>query len=242
VLAQTLRVVLAHFAAIGVAPDAQRRALQEALRRTDEPLQRHEASALHAARARVELLAAWHRQPRYLDDRGQPLSLSLQGTPSLSELFARFLPTTDAKGLASELLAEGVIDRDAPGRWRPARRTLLVATNSDGALERLPFQIHALLSTLAHNGAAPRADQRRLERTVYVDRFPVSLLREFDQYTRRMGSQVIEDCDNWLLQRERSLDDPEPTVSVGVGLYAFVESPPARPTSKPRAKRARRSP
>jgi len=150
-LAQTLRVVLAHFAAIGVAPDAQRRALQEALRRTDEPLQRHEASALHAARARVELLAAWHRQSRYLDDRGQPLSLSLQGTPLLSELFECFLPTSDPKGLASELLAEGVIDRDTPGRWRPARRTLLVATNSDGALERLPFQIHALLSTLAHS-------------------------------------------------------------------------------------------
>lgn len=241
-LAHTLRVVLAHFADHGVTAAGRAAAMREALERTDEPLQRHEASALHAVRARVELLAAWHRQSRYLGADGEPAPLQLSGAPSLGELLQRFLPTADASALVRQLEAENVVRREGRDHWLPVRRTLMVASESDGAVERLPFQIHALLSTLAHNARAGGGRMRRLERTVYSDRLPLRLLADFDVYSKRLGGQVIHELDNWLLRREQPADAQEPCVSVGVNLHAFVEGTAVERSAPMRARRRRKRP
>lgn len=241
-LAQTLRVVLAHFADRGVSVAERREALEVALKRCDEPLQRHEASSLHSVRSRVELLAAWYRHERYCGADGQPLALPLRGTPSLEELLMRFLPTTDPAGLAGQLESEGVIRRTADERWLPQHRTLMVSSHSAGAIERVPYQVSAFLSTLAHNGRATDAGDRRLERTVTIDRLPVRLLPAFDQHSKRLGGQLIDDLDNWLLRREVESDSDEATVSVSVGVFAHVEDVAGSPTRPTRTRRrARRS-
>lgn len=239
-LSHTLRVVLSHFSGRGVSIEAQQEALKDALRRTGEPLQRHEASAMYAVRGRVELLAAWHRQDRYIGENGLPLPLPLRGTPSLSELFERYLPTSDPAALAAQLQSERVIQVHSAGTWLPERRTLMVQTQSDGATARIPFQVGALLSTLAHNGATAKASQRRLERSVYVDRLPVECLPDFDEYTRRLGTRIIEELDNWLMRREAPADATVPTISAGLSLFSFVESadtPDAPATARRRPRR-----
>lgn len=236
-LAQTLRVVLAHFADRGVSVAERQQALKTALKRCDEPLQRHEASSLHSVRGRIELLAAWYRHARYCGVDGRPLPLPLRGAPSLEELLARFLPTTDPAGLAAQLESEGVIRRTADDRWLPQHRTLMVSSHSDSAIERMPYQVSAFLSTLAHNGRATSANDRRLERTVTIDRLPVRLLPAFDQHSKRLGGQLIDELDNWLLRREVEPSSGEATVSVGVGVFAYMENPP---TPAPQASRAPR--
>lgn len=240
-LSHTLRVVLSHFAGRGVSVDEQQEALKDAMRRTGEPLQRHEASALHAVRARVELLSAWHRQDRYVGTDGLPMPLPLKGAPSLAELFDRYLPTTDAAVLAMQLAAERVIVAHGPGTWLPERRTLMVQTQSDGATARIPFQVGALLTTLAHNGATAKASQRRLERSVYVDRLPVSCLQDFDEYTRRLGTRIIDEIDNWLMRREAPADSHVPTISAGLSIFTHIESTESHDTpASPRRRQRRR--
>lgn len=239
VLEQTLRVVLAHFKGEGVTLKQQRAALNEALRRVHEPLQRHEASSMHATRARVALLAAWHRDAHYLNDDGEPLALPLIGSPSLTELFEKFLPTSDPAGLTATLEREGMLLRAGRSVWRPARRTLLMPKHADSTMERVPFLLNALLSTLAHNGRAGQSDEYRLERTVFVDRLPVSSLGHFDRRTKQVGGAVVDDLDNWLLQRELPAHTSEPTVSAGVSLFAYVE--PNELTTKAPPRRRRRS-
>ena len=237
VLEQTLRVVLAHFAGQGLTLQQQRAALTEALRRVHEPLQRHEASSLHAARARVAMLAAWHREAPYMNADGEPLALPLAGSPSLAELFERFLPTADPAGLTGELEREGMLLREDRGTWRPARRTLMIPKHGDSAMERVPFLLNALLSTLAHNGRAGQGDEYRLERTVFVDRLPVSSLAHFDRRTKQVGGAVVDDLDNWLLQRELPAHTSEPTVSAGVSLFAYVEPNELTTTAPARSRR-----
>ena len=113
--------------------------------------------------------------------------------------------------------------RDGRSAWRPARRTLLMPKQGDSTLERVPFLLNALLSTLAHNGRAGQNDEYRLERTVFVDRLPVSSLGHFDRRTKQVGGAIVDDLDNWLLQRELPAHTSEPTVSAGVSLFAYVE-------------------
>jgi hypothetical protein len=122
------------FAEQGVPLKQQRAALTEALRRVHEPLQRHEASSLHAARARVALLAAWHRESQYLNADGEPLALPLIGSPSLTELFEKFLPTSDPAGLTSTLEREG---------HAVARRSIGLATGPPDAADAEARRQHA---------------------------------------------------------------------------------------------------
>jgi hypothetical protein len=221
-LTQTLRVVLRHFSERGVSSAKLRGALEDALASYDQPIKEFEAEAHTAMRGRIDLLATWHRNARFLDEHGKPRVLSLKGSPSLSEIFQRHLPNERSKGLAQRLAKEGVIRRTGSNGWLPSKRTLLVSSDSSSALLRLPGQIDAFLSTLMHNGQANGKAARRLERTVFVDRFPAEMMAAFDQQTQRLGGQLIDEMDNWLLRKASDQRTTENSLRVGVGVFSFV--------------------
>lgn len=223
-LTQTLRVVLKHFSERGISREELHSALEEAIKSFDQSIKDVETKAHKAMRGRIDLLAVWHRDARFLDNHGKPRALSLKGSPSLRELFANHLPNERSEGLAERLTKEGVIRRAGNNGWLPRKRTLIVNSDSSSALLRLPGQIDAFLSTLLHNGQAKEVAARRLERTVFVDRFPVEMLAAFDQHTQRLGGQLIDEMDNWLLRRENALPGTDSSLRVGVGVFAFIDS------------------
>jgi hypothetical protein len=221
-LTQTLRVVLRHFSERGVSKATLHRALEDALATFDEPVKDVETEAHKAMRGRIDLLATWHRDPRFLDDHGKPRVLLLKGAPSLGDLFDKHLPNEESKGLAQRLAKEGVIRRAGRSGWLPSKRTLIVSSDSSTALLRLPGQIDAFLSTLLHNGQAKGNAAKRLERTVFVDQFPEEMLAAFDQQTQRLGGQLIDEMDNWLLRKGSDQGLTENSLRVGVGVFSFV--------------------
>jgi hypothetical protein len=173
---------------------------------------------------RIDMLATWHRDPRFLDDDGKPRALPIKGTPSLEELLELHLPNESRRGLPQRLASEGAIRRAGRGRWLPSKRTLIVRSDSSSALLRLPGQIDSFLSTLLHNGQAIGKSARRLERTVFIDRLPVEMLTAFDQQTQKLGGQLINEMDNWLIRhksRDTAISD---SARAGVGVFAFIDS------------------
>jgi hypothetical protein len=223
-LTQTLRVVLRHFSKRGVSEAKLRSTLENALVSFHQPIDEGDAEAHKAMRGRIDLLATWHRDARFLDDSGKPRVLSLKGSPSLRELFNEYLPNERRPGLAPRLAKEGVIRRAGRNGWLPSKRTLIVSSDSQSALLRLPGQIDAFLSTLLHNGQAKGKAMKRLERTVFVDQFPANMLPAFDQQTQRLGGQLIDEMDNWLLRRGASSAGARSLLRVGIGIYAFTDS------------------
>jgi hypothetical protein len=221
-LSQTLRVVLKHFSERGVGAAKLRGALEDAFASFDQPIKDVETDAHKAMRGRINLLATWHRDARFLDDQGKPRLLPLKGSPSLGELFGEHLPKEHSRALAERLAKEGVIRRAGSNGWLPNKRTLIVSSDSSSALLRLPGQIDAFLSTLLHNGQAKGTVARRLERTVFVDRFPAEMLAAFDQQTQRLAGQLINEMDNWLIRRDDA-SNATTALRVGVGVFAFID-------------------
>jgi hypothetical protein len=221
-LTQTLRVVLKHFSKRGVTQAQLRRAVEDASKTFDQPITGSDSPALAAMQGRIDLLATWHRDARFLDDDGKPRVLSLKGSPSLGELFNKHRRDERSNGRPQRLANEGVIGRAGRNGWFPSKRTLIVSSDSPSALLRLPGQIDALLSTPLHNGKAKGNTARRLERTVFVDRFPSDMLPAFDPQTQRLGGQLIDEMDNWLLRREALAENAAASLRVGVTMFAFL--------------------
>ena len=242
-LIQTLRAVLAYYAESGLSERERRDALLESLQGPPAPPDTDHAAAFRLVRRSVALLAAWHRDAAYVNADGQPRALPLRGRVSLSALIARHLPDDAPATVRDRLIEYGVIDSVAGGRYRPLRRTLILPRASAPAEERVPFVVHGLLSTLTHNANASLARDRRVERTVYVERFPARDVAQFQAYARESAGDLITRLDNYLIQRELPPDSDEPAVSLGLSLFAYAEPAPparqraARPT--PRSKRRR---
>jgi hypothetical protein len=221
-LTQTLRVVLRHFSKRGVTQAQLQRAVEDAIKTFDQPVPRSDSPVLAAMQGRIDLLATWHRDPRFLDDDGKPRALPIKGSPSLTELLDLHLPQESRRGLPQRLAVEGAIRRAGQNRWLPSKRTLIVRSDSSSALLRLPGQIDSFLSTLLHNGQARGKSARRLERTVFIDRLPMELLAAFDQQTQRLGGQLIDEMDNWLIRREATESQFSTSARAGVSVFAFI--------------------
>jgi hypothetical protein len=223
-LTQTLRVVLKHFCKRGVTQTQLRRAVEDAINTFDQPITGSDSPALAAMQGRIDLLATWHRDPRFLDDAGKPRALPFKGSPSLTELFDLHLPQESRRRLPQRLTAEGAIRRAGRNGWLPSKRTLIVRSDSSSALLRLPGQIDSFLSTLLHNGQARGKSARRLERTVFIDRLPVEMLAAFDQHTQKLGGQLIDEMDNWLIRREARDPKLSDSARAGLAVFAFIDA------------------
>jgi hypothetical protein len=223
-LTQTLRVVLKHFSKRGVTQTQLRQAVEDAIQTFGHSITESDSPALAAMRGRIDLLATWHREPRFLDEDGKPRALPIKGSPSLAELLDLHLPQESPRGLPKRLASEGAIRRAGRNRWLPSKRTLIVRSDSSSALLRLPGQIDSFLSTLLHNGQARGKSARRLERTVFIDRLPVEMLAAFDQQTQRLGGQLIYEMDNWLMRRDSCRSDSDRRAHVGISVFAFAET------------------
>ncbi len=70
-LTQTLRVVLKHFCKRGVTQIQLHRAAEDAIKTFDQPNTEADSPALAAMQGRIDFLATWHRDPRFLDDDGK---------------------------------------------------------------------------------------------------------------------------------------------------------------------------
>lgn len=239
VLEQSLRVVLEHFAKRGLSAGSRRAALEAVLSGSRRPTRGREIPMMNSLEGDAKLLAAWHREPSYQDELGAPRALPLRGAVSLAALFTRFSPTNQPAAAVRRLEADGVIRPAQDGHWLPVRRVLVTPQLSSRTLERVPFLLYSLLSTLAHNGSRVGRSRSRLERTAWVDRLPARMLPQFDRYTRDIGSDAINRIDNWMMQRDLPPESPEPAGRAVVSIVVHVE-PNSRARQRSKRPGARR--
>lgn len=221
-LAQAVRALRGFYRGMGFSESSFRRGVLAGLA-DREPYRVREARRYSVWIVLADLLAAWHREARYLDARGLPRALPVEGKQGFAMLCRRFLRKESPAEVAQFLVDCGVLRRDADGCVRPVRRTALIPALTAITLERIPVAIHGFLDTLAHNTQSARESEGRLERAITINDFPAKLVPAFDDWSRYLANGFVQQTDEWALRRRVARRQRGPKVRVTVHLVAHVE-------------------
>ena len=102
----------------------------------------------HASR----VLAGWHLDPDFIDERGRPRELPAAGEEaSFAALVRRYAGDIPSTALVKELVKSGSIERTATGGYRVLRRYYMPRPMDGQAVERAGSVLADLVSTVEHN-------------------------------------------------------------------------------------------
>lgn len=196
------------------------------------------------------VLAAWAREPDFIDAQGRPRRLPLQdGETSFAELVRRFSGDMPVRAVLDELERVGAARRTDGGEVEYVRPMFIGRRGVADKLELLGTDVADLITTIDHNAQHGDADPRFQRKVMYRD-MPASVVPEFRMLVAAHGMAVLQQLDVWLAARrgEPAGDDPRPAaaptkVRLGLGIYYFEErSGPHDPAEAPKRTPTRTSP
>lgn len=191
----------------------------------------------HAPDRIARILTGWHQDPQFLDGKGMPLELPVEGEgPSFAELIRQYGGDIAVVTLVRELKRSKVIIETEQNRLKVLKRFYIPNPSSD--LDTEPELINPKLighassiltdhvTTIFHNlYRYDTGEPVRFERRATNHLVNKSVLPEFRQFTETLGQRFLEDVDDWLAAREQSVTTPESKrVRLGMGAY-WIEGP-----------------
>jgi hypothetical protein len=172
-----------------------------------------------------EVFKAWYGEPDYLDARGAPAALALAGAKSFKSLMARFLPDYDAGDIAQWLIGEGLLGRSPTNLLVPNRRSVVFSRPNAMTLDRVPYVLQGLLSTVHHNHAVARQPRdRRCEQLATIDRFRVADLPRFHREIKKFAPHILNQIETWALPYQEPEDSPRRVKTTRVCVEVFASS------------------
>jgi hypothetical protein len=184
------------------------------------------------------VIARWHSDTQYLNSRGSPLALPLNGRgPSLHSLIRRVLPAENTEAVVRSLLELKGIRRRGQV-YAPTDRHLTYTRQPISALAHGLTSLLGMLRTVEHNIKSPRA-RRLFERTAINPRLPVAELPSFHRRFTELAGDFIWSIDGDMRRREEKHAKGRRT-RLGVGIFAFEEPRVSGPKRRGKAAPARR--
>jgi hypothetical protein len=174
----------------------------------------------------TQLLAAWYQDSAYVDEKGQPRDLPIEGpTSSFTELMRRIAPTIPVGAMVKELRAVGAIEELDGQRLRVLKRTYIPRELSEDRIRLWGSVLSDVGATIEHNmwpkeKARPRFERRAT--SLSVDR---KALVEFEAFLSTEGQAFLERVDDWLAAHSTgaATSDSQQTVRLGVGMYQIMD-------------------
>ena len=216
------------------------RPLKEPTRPFDQALLRYVSDLPH-------ILAHWYADADYVDDRGQPLWLALQGKKhSLAKLIQRVLPGSDLHEVVRALILTQTVRRR--GRlYRPIRRFMSLTESLSFAHAHSLTSMRGLLRTVQHNISEVEPARRLLERSASNPAIPLRLLGAVQRRLKRDVTALLASEDSYLRELEVTAGS-EPCTSVHLVAYAHEDpqvtgtsdAAPRTAAARPPARRTRR--
>jgi len=168
-----------------------------------------------------QLLTAWHLDPEFLDGKGKPLPLALQGDgATFAALIKRcggadVPPTT----LLRELRSAGAIGKRPDGRYEPLTRNYIPHAIDEQMIQLWGSVLADIATTHRHNLTRTGKTVARFERAAVNDRMPPTAVPEFRKFLEREGQAFLERADAWLTEHEVKDGYGGQTLRLGVGVY-----------------------
>jgi len=176
-----------------------------------------------------ELLKAWHQDPEYLDNLGNPLPIKLRsGRRSFRRLAANTVPNMDPNALLSELERVGAVSIDAKEVLRVHMRSLPVYEDKHLASQHTLVSLDSFIRTLRHNLKSTTSNSDQLfHRVAWNGDFDSRKIQSLKIRVKRHGQNFLESCDNWMTRQARPAAlNPRnrgKQVQVFIGVYLAID-------------------
>ena len=169
------------------------------------------------------VLSTWHLDPEFLDKKGAPARLRLEGERRSFVALVQRCAGADvpATALLKELVDAGAVRLRARGELEVLQRNF-IPHPMDAKLIRLWGSVLAdVANTYVHNLTQSAKTPARFERAAVNDRIDPRALPEFRKFLEREGQQFLERADAWLSANQLAQDDDraDAAVRLGVGTY-----------------------
>jgi hypothetical protein len=179
----------------------------------------------HNRAARV--IAAWRREPDFLDAKDRPALLSMEGSgATFSELVKRFSGNVPPRAILDELLHVRAVELREDGKISLLTRAYIPRNIDAHKLNILGTDVQHLISTIDHN-LKPDTTEPRFQRKVSYDNLPDEVLPEFRELFAKRAQALLESADQWLARRDRDVNPKVKGVGsnrAGFGIFFFEES------------------
>jgi hypothetical protein len=174
----------------------------------------------------VRVIAAWRRENDFLDSKGQPAPLPLEGTgATFSELVKRFSGNVPPRAVLDELIHANAAERRDDGKIGLLARAYIPSRPDEHILHILGTDVYHLISSIDHN-LKPETTEPLFQRKVSYDNLPDDVLPEFRKHFSPEAQALLESADRWLAGHDR---DVRPSVKgkgrsrTGFGIFFFEE-------------------
>jgi hypothetical protein len=169
----------------------------------------------------MQVLHAWHHDPRYLDPWGKPRELAIEGAEgSFAELVQRHAPGIPLVAMIKELRAAGAIEDADGARLRALKRWYAPRELNENLVRLWESVLQDVGTTLEHNLSRHETDPPRFDRRAISLRVDPKSLPQFRKMLEREGQAFLERMDDWISAHELgSRSDEQGTgIRLGVGL------------------------
>lgn len=153
----------------------------------------------------TRVLSGWIKDPRFLDERGSPKELPLEGgEASFASLVKAYSGDIPTRALLDEMFRVGMVEV-RNNRIRLLSRGYIIKKGEAEKITVLGMDVGDLISTIDHNIVSPPADTF-LQRKISYDNLPEDALDEVRGAVMRMGKDFSESVDRVLSRYDKDVN------------------------------------
>jgi hypothetical protein len=171
------------------------------------------------------VLTGWVRDADFLDRKGKPRALDVDGRLGFAALVKRYSGDIPSRAILDELLRVGAVRQRADAQLELVTHAYVPHDSEADKLGILGNDVADLIRSIDHNLEHGASDPR-FQRKVMYDAVPLSALPAFRKLSARQAQTLLERLDRWLAEHEiipsPTGNDP-PRARVGLGIYYFEE-------------------
>jgi hypothetical protein len=175
-----------------------------------------------------ELLTAWHQNPEYLDDLGNPLPIKMRGPRrSFGNLAKKSVPNIHVSTLLTELERVGAVSIDKNQFIHVHMRSLPVYEDKRLATQYTLTSLDSFIRTLRHNlDSDPSNSDQLFHRVAWNREFDSRLIPTLKIKVKRQGQSFLESFDNWMMRKARAKPRDSKhrgkSTQISIGIYLAV--------------------
>ena len=174
----------------------------------------------------TRVLTGWTRDAEFLDGRGRPRPLEVDGAASFAVLVKRYSGDMPARAVLDELVRVGAVERLEDSRLQLVTHGYVPQHSAIDKLGILGRDVSDLIDTIDHN-LQHGADDPRFQRKVMYAAIPAEALPAFRKLSAAQGQALLEKLDRWLAEHDVAPiakgDEAPERARVGLGIYYFEE-------------------
>jgi hypothetical protein len=177
------------------------------------------------------VLAAWHRDRRYLNTKAEPRAVRLLGpAPSVEALIRAENRRRGAADLARRLKSLRLVVSSGRNLFRPSGEIALISAHDPFVLQHIATALSMLLETIDQNLDSGPNSAPLIERFAEIPDLPAECIPAFQKFTKIQGWIFLRTVNDWLETRRarRTSSRTKGSIRAGVHVHAYVARGPDR--------------